>query len=99
MDSFDELGVTYQWEACYFPLITIVFEESINSEDFNCIISKKRENLDYCRIFSVMSSFDSTDIILVNFNIFCQINFFDSVLNEILSEIKEINPDFEVILR
>lgn len=99
MDGFDELGISYEWGAAYFPQITIVFEESIDSENFHRIIGKKRKKLDYCKVFSVMSSFDSTDIILVNFSMFCQINFFDSVLNEILSEIREVNPDFEVILK
>lgn len=99
MDGFDELGIEYEWGAIYFPQITIVFNESINSEDFNRIIGKKRKKLDYCKIFSVMSSFDSSDIILANFNIFCQVNDFDDILDEILSEIREVIPDFEVILR
>lgn len=98
MDGFEELDVNYDWKAVYIPVISIIFDESIDSDVFYNIINKNRNGLETCKIWSKMCDLISKDLISMNFSIICQMNDFDRLLDEILSEIKEVNPDFEIIV-
>ena len=98
MDGFDELGMDYDWDAAYIPNVSIIFDESINSDDFYRIINKKRRDLGYCELLARMVELNSDNINFAVFKMICQIADFDKLLNQICVEIKDVNPNFEVII-
>jgi len=98
MDGFEKLDPECEWDTSYIPHVLIFFDEDIDSDIFSNIINKKRVDVGYGTILSSMSDLDSKNIVFAVFRMVCQMNNFDKLLCEIVSEIMEINPNFEIIV-
>lgn len=98
MDGFEKLDPECEWDTNYIPRVLIFFDEDIDSDIFYEIINKNRFDVGYGNILASMSDLDSKNIVYAVFRMVCQMNNFDRLLGEIVSEIEDINSNFEIIV-